>query len=398
MKIIALVRYSINRLSLPLLFFAVAIPGFRCAPRHNNGSDLSQAALDSIVKPIMEQYNIAGMSVGVTTNGSQLFFNYGVASKIAQQQVTSETLFEIGSVSKTFNVTLAAYAQITGHLSLTDSVSKHLPALKGSSFDNIQLINLGTHTAGGLPLQLPDSIGDSVQLMNYYKQWQPAYAPGTYRVYSNPSIGLLGVVSATSMGQSYKASIENKLFTALGLTNSYIDVPADKMEAYAQGYNKKDSAVRVNPAVLDAQAYGVKSCTKDLVRFLEANMGMLQLDKQLEQAINLTHTGYYRSGVLVQDMIWEAYKYPTDLNTLLEGNSEKMILNAVPAVKINPDSLARQDMLFNKTGSTNGFGAYVLFIPSKRTGIVILANKSFPIPARVSIAYQILARLEAKHQ
>ena len=72
-----------------------------------------------------------------------------------QSPVTENTLFEIGSVSKTFTATLAGYALANGKLKLSDPANQYLPALRGDTFDHISLLNLGTYTAGGLRRWVP---------------------------------------------------------------------------------------------------------------------------------------------------------------------------------------------------------------------------------------------------
>ncbi|MFK4444802.1 beta-lactamase class C [Caballeronia udeis] len=351
------------------------------------------AVIDRAIRPVMQEYKIPGMAVAVTINGESYFFNYGVASLETRRPITNETLFEMGSDSKTFTATLASYAQVNGKLSLSDSASKYLPSLRGSSFDNISLLNLGTHTAGGLPLQVPDGIHNTNQLMEYFRHWQPTYAASTYRAYSNPSIGMLGMIAARSMNESFDDAIEKKLFPMLGMTHSYINVPPDQMKDYAQGYTKQGASIRLNAGVLSSEAYGVKSNTADMVRFIAANMQMIKIDSKLQRAIDNTHTGYFRSGEITQDLIWEQYPYPVELKQVLEGNSDKMILQATKATELNPPLQPQANTLINKTGSTNGFSSYLAFVPAQKLGIVILANKSYPIAQRVTAAYQILTQL-----
>jgi Beta-lactamase class C and other penicillin binding proteins len=247
-------------------------------------------------------------------------------------------------------------------------------------------------------LQVPDEIHNNDELMQYFKAWQPSCAPGTCRTYANPGIGTLGLITAESMGQDFTALMEQRMFPALGLKNSYIDVPTARIADYAQGYKKDGAPIRMAPGVLSAEAYGVKSTAADMTRFMQANMNLLPLDAKLQRAITDTHTGYFKAGVLTQDLIWEQYAYPVALKTLLAGNSSAMVLNAMPAVEIKPPLAPRANVWINKTGSTNGFGAYVAFVPEKQLGIVMLANKNFPNEDRVAAAYKILtAFTEAAH-
>jgi beta-lactamase class C len=106
-----------------------------------------------------------------------------------------------------------------------------------------------------------------------------------------------------------------------------------------------------------------------------------------------THVGYFNVAPMTQDLIWEQYPYPVALTSLLDGNSPQMLLQPVAVKAIVPPKLPMQNVWLNKTGSTNGFGTYVAFIPSKRLGIVLLANKNYPIADRVVAAYRILRAL-----
>jgi len=95
----------------------------------------------------------------------------------------------------------------------------------------------------------------------------------------------------------------------------------------------------------------------------------------------------------VQGLGWEQYAYPVTLEHLLAGNSEAMIFESNPAKKLPAPTMAPSATLFDKTGSTRGFGAYVAFVPGKKIGIVMLANKNYPIAARVKAAHAILDQL-----
>lgn len=349
-------------------------------------------AVDAAAGPVMAQYDVPGMAIAVTVNGQAMFFNYGVAARDSRQPVTEGTLFELGSNSKTFTATLGAYAQELGKLSLADHPGKFVPQLKGSAVDQATLLHLATYTAGGFPLQIPEEVKTGDQLFNYFQHWKPDAAPGTQRNYSNPSIGLFGHITGLALGGGFAEVAERDLFPQLGLRHTYIRVPQPAMASYAWGY-AKDEAVRVPPDLFDSEAYGVKSTAADMIRYVQLQIDPSGLPAPLRRAVQATHAGHFRVGPMTQGLGWESYPYPVALEQLVKGNSRDMAFNANPAQPAAPAQTGGAPALYNKTGSTRGFGSYVLFVPSQKIGIVLLANRAYPNDARIRLAYAILQQV-----
>lgn len=351
------------------------------------------ALITQAVTPVMQQNTIPGLTVALTLKGQTHYFNYGVADKDAGQKVSENTLFEVGSVSKTFTATLAGYAQAIGKLDLSSKASQLWPELKGSAFDNISVLQLGTYSAGGLPLQFPAKADSSDKMLGYYQQWKPQFPAGSHRLYSNPSLGLFGYLTAKSLGQPFDQAMTQTLLPKLGLQHTFLSVPPAQSKLYAQGYDSADQPVRVSPGALDAEAYGIKTSAADLLRYVQAQLKPASLAPELHNAIANTHIGYYRVGDMTQGLGWERYPYPISLEKLQNGNSTLMAVEPHTVEWLTPPQTEPANVLFNKTGSTRGFGAYVAFVPSRDMGIVILANKNYPNVERVKIAHTVFAAL-----
>ena len=353
-------------------------------------SEQLEAAVIDAIQPVVEKHQVPGMALALTIDGEPYFFNLGETALDGGEPVTEHTLFEIGSVSKTFTASLAAYAEAKGALDFSRPVSAYLPALRGSAMDTVSVLNLATHTAGHFPLQVPAEVGDEEALLAYFRHWNPEYTPGSKRTYANPGSGLLGVVAARSLNQPFDKAMQESVFRGLGLSHTFIKVPEDKMRSYAEGHNSRHQPVRVNIGLLGEEAYGVRSTAADLTRYLAAQMELVKVSPEIKQALQATRQGFFRTDHYVQDMVWEQYSLPVKKDTLLSGNSRKMIRDDHPVTAISPPLQPQRNVLINKTGSTGGFSTYVAFIPEKQFGFVLLANKYFPNDERVAMLYRIL--------
>lgn len=381
------VQTLLNQVAFTALVTAALLSG---TVQASDNDDLLKNAVDQQAKLLMNEHDISGMAFGIIIDGKSHLYHYGLADKKAKIPVSENTIFELGSISKTFAATLASYSELKGTLTLEDTADKYIPYLKDSTIGNTKLINLATYSAGGLPLQVPDDVKNNKELLRYYKSWQPVFPVNSKRLYSNASIGLFGYISALSMDADYTQLMEEKILPSLNMPNTFINVPNDKMADYAFGYNIAGDAIRVNPGMLDAEAYGIKSTIKDMTQFMAANMGLVPLDKDIQQALDNNRKGYYQASTFTQGLGWEMYPYPTKLNTLLKGNSMDVVLKPQAITTDNHPTPILNNVWVNKTGATNGFGGYIAYIPAEKSGIVILANKNYPNADRVKAAYTIL--------
>lgn len=352
-----------------------------------------KAAVDRAVEPLLARYAIPGMAVAVTVEGRRVFAEYGLAATEPATPVTRETLFELGSISKTFTVVLAAVAEIEGKLSLDAPIGVAMPSLAGSALGTIALHHLATHTAGGFPLQVPPEVKTEKALFDWFRAWKPRAPAGTTRSYANPSIGLLGRIAAERLGGRYATLMDGRVFPALGLASTHVEVPAAARARYAWGHDRDGKPVRVGPGLLAEEAYGVKSTSADMIRFVELAMAPGTAPAPYGKALATTLAGRYRSGPFVQDMIWEDFAWPVDVATVQDHATLQFALRTTPVTAVDPPRPPIVDGYVHKTGSTAGFGAYVAFVPSKRIGIVILANRGYPNEARVAAAMAVFAAL-----
>jgi len=343
--------------------------------------------VDQNFKPLLEKYDVPGMAVGIIQNNKKYEMYYGLQSVQDKKAVNSSTIFELGSVSKLFTATAGGYAKTKGTISFDDTPGKYWKELKNTPIDQVNLLQLATYTSGNLALQFPDEVKTDQQVLTFFKEWKPKNSIGEYRQYSNPSIGLFGKVVALSMNKPFDQVLEKTIFPDLGLKHSYVNVPKTQMQNYAFGYNQENQPIRVNPGPLDAPAYGVKSTLPDMLSFINANLNPQKYPVDIQRAINETHQGFYQVGTMYQALGWEEFSYPALLQTLLDSNSEQIVMkpNKVTAISKEPSV-----KMFHKTGSTNGFGTYVVFIPKENIGLVMLTNKRIPNEERIKAAYAVL--------
>lgn len=349
--------------------------------------ELAQAAdnhaIEAHIKKIATTYAVPGMAVAVTVRGVDRVYTLGTLSPSSKKPVNADTLFEVGSLTKTMTATLAAYLDVTGDMHLSERISQYIPTLRGSAFDDIKIAALATHTSG-LSLYIPATIRNKAQLYSYYNEW---HGPDRRfsRIYSNLGMGLLGFAMEEVLKLPFDLIARRFLFEPLGMMHTRIDLNPADYENYAYGRDRASRPARLSKVMLAPAAYGVKSSAQDMLTYIKAQINGVPKLQGLNCAILKTHEPKYATKYFTQDLGWEHYTGGISLEKLLDGSSHYLRTSVKPSESINSERV-----YYNKTGQTNGFSAYTLFSPQDKAGIVVLANSVIPVEARIRLAYTVL--------
>ncbi|WP_084481394.1 class C beta-lactamase [Nocardia grenadensis] len=362
------------------------------APAPAAADDLLGTVVHETFTSLRAAHDIPGIAVGVIDGDRTQVFEFGTTAPGGDRPVTEQTIFEIGSLSKLFTTLLAGSAASQERLDFDDTPGTYLPWLRDHPIDNARIRDIATYTAGGLPQQFPSEVTTEAEMWRYFQQWHPTYPVGNTRLYGNPGMALLGQATAASLGRPFEDAMRAEILEPLGLRHTYFDVPETAQDDYAWGTARSGAPVRVSPGPGDAEAYGLKTTAADLLSFVAANMDDRRAPLALRGALDATRRGYYRVGTMTQALGWERFEYPTSLEALQAGNSAEVINRPRP---VEPAPAVSGPALFDKTGSTGGFGGYVAFVPSRSLAVVVLMNRSIPIPARIAAAHRVLDALDS---
>ena len=319
------------------------------------------------IDAIAAEYVNVGAIIGVIDrNQSRHTFSYGSNTPGGSTRLDENSLFDIGSITKTFTSTLLADMELRGLVDPGDPVDRYLPADRVTmpTFDgtDVELIHLATHTSG-LPKKPQDSDypkPPGINPLDHYAAYtadhvygyltdycELEFRPGTRWLYSNTGAGLLGHVLGLIDGTSYAALLQRVILDELGMTSTFLFVPEDRKEDLARGHNESNGYAPPYHANDIFQGAGfLKSSLADLFIYVEANLGLIETP--LAAAMNATH----QPLVAINDEFgWMGLDW--------------MILELDDG----------QEIVYHG-GRTGGYGAYIGFNKKLRTGAIVLCNFS----------------------
>ncbi len=270
---------------LQALLLALALPALAATAADEQDPESRFDALSEVVAKEMKELGIPGAPVGIVHEGRRFTKGFGVTNVDHPLGVTDQTLFQIGSITKTFTGTLLLRLIEEKALGLDDRVRDLVPDFSVSdenATENATVRDLLTHVGGweGDVFEDQGSGDDAVALYVAALKDVEQLAPlGSVWSYNNSGFVVAGRVVEAVTGETYEQALETKVLEPLGLSGCFID-PADVMtRRFASGHGVGEhgaTVLRPWPIGRYAHAAGGLACSvRSLLRYARFHLGMV---------------------------------------------------------------------------------------------------------------------------
>lgn len=355
-----------------LIFPAAAMAGSYC--------DSVKSLVDGTVSVQLKAKDRmpVGLVVGVFSEGHECYYSYGKTSSGSRTAPDKNSIFELGSITKTFNGLLFAARVNAGTLGLQDVAQKmapeglQLPAAPDKNGDAAistgtspaTLEQLLTHFSG-----LPDfpRLDQVSNIQNPFADFTVAKTtevlshtsldsfPGTMYEYSNLGAGLLGLIIETSAHDNYASLVSREILEPLKMKDTFYTVPGPKAGRALPGYQLKQGFPAAQP--WDAGegirgALGLRSTPADVMKYLRAHLH--PENTPIAAALTRSHAAVASMNFPVCPQKAEAYGWN--------------IAWCEPAHDL--------DNFYSHAGQTGGFRNFAGFVPNADKAIVVLSNSA----------------------
>jgi len=304
-----------------------------------------------------------GGAVLIAKGGNVIFEGgYGLADMVTQEKITPDTLFNTGSISKTFVANGILILEQQGRISIEDRIVKYFKDFKKPALaESIRIIHFLSHTSGIIDSRNVDQNPVFFMTANDRENFEPLkqndallFNPGEKFDYSNPAFNGLALIIEAVTRMKWQDFIRENIFTPAVMERSTITDGAHPQSGVSHGYIRKGDGFCENdygevPTFCAAGNGGVWSTVRELFKYERA----LQAGKIINQEL------FLRSRTVYKPKNWQ-------------GDAPQLGYGWFVFEKENPSFVGH-------TGSQGGFISDYVYFPKRDVFYVLLCNTPKPI-------------------
>lgn len=269
-----------------LTFGLVLLLGATGAVPRAHAAESVKGKFDKLVEPLMERGHTVGVIVAVIDGNDTEYYSYGTVAKNSNKKPDPDTVFAIGSITKTFTALLLADMAERRVMGLDTPIQALLPldvSVPKYGSRQITLGDLASHVSG-LPRmpsnwdpaeeEDPYADYDEDKLYEFISAYELTRKPGDEYEYSNLGFGLLGHILSLNQKMTYERLVVQRICWPLKMIDTHITVSASMQRRQATGHDIDGTPVRYWTFNVLEGCGAFYSTARDMARYLRAEMGL----------------------------------------------------------------------------------------------------------------------------